>query len=352
MSRTGVVDLRSDTVTRPTRAMREAMLAAAVGDDVFGEDPTVRALEERTAALLGKEAAVYCASGSMCNQIAIQLHARSGDEVILHELAHPLHHEGAGAAAFAGAQLRPVPGPDGLFTAAQVHAAVRPRTNWNPRSALVMIENTSNMGGGTVWPLDQLEGVAAAARAHGLAVHLDGARLWNACAASGVAADRYAAPADTVSVCFSKGLGAPVGSALVGSAALVAEARRLRHRMGGGWRQAGLLAAGALHALEHHRERLAEDHANAAALVEGLRGLPGLVLPERVDTNIVFVGLAEGAAVPDGPTLQARLAERGVRVIALEPRRIRAVTHLDVDRAGIDRALAAFGAVLGGRSIV
>lgn len=345
------VDLRSDTVTRPTAAMRAAMANAPVGDDVFGEDPTVRALEERTALLLGKPAALFCASGSMCNQIAVQLHARAGDEVILHELAHPAHHEGAGAAAWAGAQLRSLPGPDGRFTAAQVHAAVRTPTNWHPRSRLLMVENTHNLAGGTVWPLEELVAVTDAARDHGLAVHLDGARLWNACAASGLAPDRYAAHADTVSVCFSKGLGAPIGSCLAGDDATIREARRIRHRLGGGWRQAGVLAAAARHALEYHRERLVEDHANARALADGLRGLPGLRLPERVETNIVFIGISGGDALPpdrnDAPQLQRRLAEHGALLIALEPRRLRAVTHLDVDRAGVERAIAAFRAVLG-----
>lgn len=339
-----VVDLRSDTVTKPTAAMREAIARAAVGDDLFGEDPTVRALEARVATLLGKQAALFCASGSMCNQLAIQLHTQPGDEILLHELAHPVHHEAAGAAALAGAQFRFLRGAGGLFEAADVHAAVRAETPYHPRSRLLMIENTMNMGGGTVWPLAQLAAAAAAGRERGLSVHLDGARLWNACAASGIAPERYAAHADTVSVCFSKGLGAPVGSVLGGTAAHIHAARRLRQRLGGGWRQAGILAAAALHALDHHRERLAEDHANARALAEGLRGVPGVVAPDRVDTNIVFLSLEEGA--PDGPTLQARLADRGVLLFALEPRRLRAVTHLDVDRAGIERAVTVFRGIL------
>jgi threonine aldolase len=328
------VDLRSDTVTRPTAGMRAAMAAADVGDDVYGEDPTAARLEARVAELLGKEAALFVPSGTMANQIALLLHCRPGDEVIVGAGTHCMEYESGGAAAWAGVQFAVV-GEDGTFDAETVRAAIRPAADWLPRSALVVLENTHNRGGGRVFPQAAAEAIGAAARAAGLRVHLDGARLWNASAATGVDVATLAAPADTVSVCFSKGLGAPVGSALAGPLDLVREARRLRKRMGGGMRQVGVLCAAALHALDHHRARLGEDHRNARLLAERLASVPGCVVdPAAVETNIVLVDTRRPAV-----EVAARAAREGVLLSVFGPHRLRAVTHLDVDRAGILRAV-------------
>jgi threonine aldolase len=338
-----VVELRSDTFTRPTAAMRTAMAGAEVGDDVWGEDPTVRALEERTAALLGKPAALFVPSGTMANQIALLLHCRPGDEVIVGRGAHTRLYESGAGAAWAGVQFAEIGADDGTFDGAAVDAAVLPVDRNLPRSRLVAVENTHNRGGGRIWPRAQVDGVVARARIHRLALHLDGARIWNAAVASGVAERDLAAPFDTVSACFSKGLGAPVGSALAGAADAIEAARRFRKMLGGGMRQAGILAAGALYALDHHRARLAEDHANALRLAEGLATTDGIdVDPARVDTNIVIFGV-RGL---DAPTLSTRVAAAGVRIAPISATRLRAVTHLDVDANGIDRALAAIRAAL------
>jgi len=339
------IDLRSDTVTQPTPAMRAAMAEAVVGDDVLGDDPTVIALEKRTAELLGKEAAVYMPSGSMTNQVAIRAHTEPGDEVLADADAHCYFYEGGAPAALSGVMMRLLPGVRGVFTAADVRAALRPSNVHFPRTKLVCVENTHNRGGGSVWPLEQVADVAAAAREADLAMHLDGARLWNACAATGMAEADYAAHFDSVSVCFSKGLGAPVGSALAGDAAFIDRARRFRKMFGGGRRQAGIIAAGALYALDHHRQRLAEDHANARALADGLAGLAGVELdPATVETNIVVFRIAPTPAAD----LAAQLADAGVRVLATGPDTIRAVTNLEVSSEDIAAALAAFGRVLDG----
>lgn len=341
------VDLYSDTKTRPTAAMRKAMAAAEVGDEQAFEDPTVNALVERVAALLGKEAAVFLPSGTMANEIAYRLHVRPGDEIVLDVTAHAIDAEAGGPAALAGAMLHPVPGTHGVFTAAQLAAAIRPPGRHFPRTRCVSIENTSNFGGGTVWPLAVLDEVCALAGRHGLATHLDGARLMNAVVASGVAAARICRDLDSCWLDFSKGLGAPIGACLAGSRAFVEEAWRLKQQMGGAMRQAGIVAAGALYALDHHVERLAEDHANARRLAVGLAELPGIVIdPALVETNIVFFEL-------DRPGLSAEafdagLRRQGVRMGAVGPRQVRAVTHLDVDRAAIDRALQAAARVLRG----
>jgi threonine aldolase len=320
-----VIDLRSDTVTRPTAAMREAMARAEVGDDVFGEDPSVRALEEEVARVVGKEAALFVPSGTMANQIAIALQTRPGDEVIVGEGAHPVHFEGGAGAALSGVQFS-VAGRGGRFTAEEMEAAVQPRTDWSPRTSLVAIENTHNRSGGRVWRHDAAQAVAARARELGLGTHVDGARVWNASAASGVDVARLCAPFDTASVCFSKGLGAPVGSALCGTQAALREARRIRKRWGGGMRQAGVLAAAALYALAHHRARLVDDHANARALALRLSDVDGFeVDPSSVETNIVVFGVrAQAEAV----AREARAL--GVLVGVHGPRSLRAVTHLDV----------------------
>jgi len=340
-----MIDLRSDTITRPTAAMRRAMAEAPVGDDVFGDDPTVLALERRVAEVLGKEAAVYMPSGTMTNQVALRTHTEPGDEIILEATAHSYFYESGGPAALSGLMCRLIEGERGLFTAAQVRAVLRPRNEHFPRTKLVCVENTHNRGGGTIWPLERIVEVEAAAREAGLAMHLDGARLWNASAATGIAEREYARHFDSVSVCFSKGLGAPVGSALAGTASFIARARRFRKMFGGGMRQAGIVAAGALYALEHHRARLAEDHANARLLAGEIARLPGIGIdPAAVETNIVvFYSIAMPA-----PVLADRLKEAGVWLLPRDHESCRAVTHLDVSRPQIEEAVAIFGRVVQG----
>ena len=283
-----VIDLRSDTVTKPTPAMREAMARAEVGDDVFGDDPTVKELEAETAALLGKEAALYTPSGTMANQLAIRGHTEPGDEILVEANAHLYYYESGAPAALSGVMCRCLNGQRGIFTGTDIETALRPADQHFPRTRLVCIENTHNRGGGKIWPIREVQEVAASARRHGLFLHLDGARLWNASVATGIPEREYAAHFDTVSVCFSKGLGAPVGSALAGPKDLMERLRRFRKMFGGGMRQAGIIAAGALFALRHHRARLAEDHANARILASGLASIPGLELdPAETETNMV-----------------------------------------------------------------
>jgi threonine aldolase len=332
------IDLRSDTITQPTPAMRDAMAAADVGDDVFGEDPTVRELEAETAALLGKEAALFTVSGTMANQLAIRSHTEPGDEILVEANAHLYYYEGGAPAALSGVMCRCLQGDRGVFSGAEVESALRPADSHFPRTRLVCLENTHNRGGGKIWPLHRIEEVAGAARRHGLQLHLDGARLWNAAAATGIAESQWAAPFDTVSVCFSKGLGAPVGSALVGSKELLARARRFRKMFGGGMRQAGIIAAGALFALRNHRARLAEDHANAKALAEGIGRCQGFeVAPCEVETNMVRFRLP---GVPAAEVVE-RLRVRGVLVLATDRLTIRAVTSLMVSTEDIHLAVNA-----------
>ena len=338
-----VVDLRSDTVTRPSAGMRRAMAEAEVGDDVYGEDPTVNRLQERAAALLGKEAALFVPSGSMANQIALKLHCQPGDEVIIGEGSHNYFYEAGAAGALAGVQFAHVgAGAGGLFTGADVAAAFKPESNHSlAPTRLVCVENTHNRGGGTVWPLEQLAEVALAARERQLRLHLDGARLLHAAVVLGKSAAELAAPFDTASLCFSKGLGAPVGSVIAGSRADMYRAHRIRKLLGGGMRQAGILAAGALYALEHNVSRLAEDHAHVLLLAERLRSLPGLKIDLPVPaTNIMMVDL--GPTLPAGEAFARLLAARGVLCLALGPRRLRLVTHLDVSRADCERAAGVF----------
>jgi threonine aldolase len=337
------VNLFSDTQTRPTTAMRRAMAEAEVGDEQRFEDPTVNALQERVADLLGKDAAVFLPSGTMCNAIGFRLHVRpGGDEVILDRTSHPVQYEAGGPAALAGAMLNPLEGDGGIFTAAQVEGAVRPAGDrYGPRSRLVSVEQTTNVGGGRVWPLDTIRAVLAVASRHGLRSHLDGARLLNAVVASGVSAADYARGFDTAWIDFTKGLGAPVGAVLAASQDLIDEAWRYKQMMGGAMRQAGVLAAAALHALDHHVERLAEDHAHARLLASGLAEIEGVRIDaERVETNIVVF------EVDSAYEVCGRLWELGVQVAPLGPTRLRAVTHLDVDRAGVEQALAVFRQVL------
>ncbi|MGI9433989.1 MAG: threonine aldolase family protein [Geminicoccaceae bacterium] len=333
-----MIDLFSDTRTQPTRTMRQAMAEAEVGDEQAGLDPTVNELCERVANLLGTESAVYLPSGTMCNEIAYRVHCRPGDEIILDRTAHGIIAEAGGPAALALAMLYPLDGERGQFTAEQVAGAVRSGSRYEPRSRLVSIEQTSNWGGGSVWPLETIQGISDLARDRGLAMHMDGARLMNAVAASGVQAVDYAAPFDSLWLDFSKGLGAPLGAVLAGSADFIHEAWRLKQQMGGSMRQAGIVAAGCIHALDHHIDRLEDDHANAKHLAEGLAELPGIDLdPSLIETNIVFFDLSPSG--PSAPALSARLAEEGVRIGAMGERRMRAVTHLDIDAAAIEKTL-------------
>jgi threonine aldolase len=337
------VNLYSDTQTRPTEGMRAAIAAAEVGDEQRGLDPTTRQLQDRVAELLGHEAALFLPSGTMCNEIAIRLHVRpGGDEVIVDRTSHPANYEAGGPAQLAGAMIRILDGDGGVFTPAQLEAAVRaPGDRYAPRSRLVSVEQTTNIGGGHIWPLETIGGVLEVARGHELRAHLDGARLMNAVVASGVSARDHAGPFDTAWIDFTKGLGAPVGAVLAGSGDLIGEAWRWKQMLGGAFRQSGIVAAGCLYSLDHHVERLADDHENARALAEGLSELRGVRLdPAAVETNIVIF------EVDDAPGVVRRLADR-VELQAVDPRHVRAVTHLEVARADVDRALAAFAEVLG-----
>jgi threonine aldolase len=340
------VDLASDTVTRPTPEMRRFMSEAEVGDEQKLEDPTVNLLQEMVADLLGKEAAVFLPSGTMCNEIALRVHCRPGDEMLAHRTAHPIHFETGGPAALAGVNVRPLDGPRGQFDATALEAGIRPDSRYAPRSRLVWVEQTSNLGGGSIWPLERVRAVTDVARRHQLATHLDGARLLNAVVATGVAAREWAAPFDSAWIDFTKGLGAPVGAALAGSRQFIAEAWRLKQQMGGAMRQAGIIAAGGVFALQHHVKRLTEDHASARRLAEGLASFPGVALdPATVETNIVIFELTGRL---DAAAVVTQLVARGVRMGALGPRTIRAVTHLDVTAEQIERALDAARTVLAG----
>jgi len=335
------IDLRSDTVTRPSAAMRRAMAEAEVGDDVLDHDPTTQRLEERIAELLGKGAALFFPSGTQANQTGIRLLTEPGTELLLEATAHLLTYEIAGVAANSLVQVRPVPTPDGLLTAELLRPAFRPRSPHYPRASAIAIENTHNAAGGKVMPVAVAEGVGALAREVGLPLHLDGARLWNAAAALGVPPARLAAPATTVMVSLSKGLGCPVGSCLAFPKEARDEVWEIRKRFGGGMRQSGILTAAGLYALDHNLGRLAEDHANAKRLAEALAGHPA-VKPLPPDTNIVMLDLTRHPADDVIP----RLTERGVLVTAFGPKRLRAITHLDVSRADIERAIEVIGEVL------
>ena len=343
-----MIDLRSDTVTKPTEAMRAAMAAAEVGDDVYGDDPTVKSLEARTAALLGKEDAVFVPTGSMSNQIAIRTHTEPGDLVLIDQAAHIIRAEGGAAAALSGVTMKPLAGAGGIFSADDVDASLGRRHPFNPstlspRASLLCVESTHNGGGGAVWPLAEVRAVCHAARSQGLATHLDGARLWHATAASGVSERDYAASFDTVNVCFSKALGAPVGSALAGPKELITRARRFKQQFGGGFRQAGIIAAGALHALEHHREDLAQDIEYARLLAEGLAGMDGMSVDlASVQSNIVRFEIT----VIDAGLFATRCHERGVHMLPNGERGLRAVTHRDVGRDDVVTSLEVMASVL------
>ncbi len=338
------VDLRSDTVTRPTAAMRRAIAEAEVGDDVLGDDPTVQALERRVAQLAGKEAAVYVPSGTMGNQLAIATLTKPGDEVLLEGDSHIFLYEQGGLAANSGCLAHIVHGERGVVAPAALLAALRGEDEHNAHLTLACVENTHNRAGGTIVPLATLREIAGVARERGVRVHLDGARLWNASVATGIPIAEWAATADTVMMCFSKGLGAPVGSILVGSRDGIRRARRLRKRWGGTMRQVGILAAACLHALDHHVARLSEDHARAKRLAAGFRAAAGVRVPEP-ETNIVFVDLEDPAL--ELPAVHRELEARGVRLWPFGPRRLRAIAHLDVDDAGVERAIAALVEVAG-----
>ncbi len=331
------IDLRSDTLTRPTPGMRAAMAAAEVGDDVFDEDPTVNRLQEQLAALLGKEAALYVPSGTMSNQICVKAHTQPGDELLCESMCHIYNFEQGGPAVLSGVTCRVIDGDYGILDVSQLEDKVRPVNDHLVRTRLVCLENTHNRGGGKVYPLEKIQAISSWARANGLAMHLDGARLWNAIVATGIPGSEWAANFDSASVCFSKGLGAPIGSALVGSREFVTKAKRIRKLFGGGMRQAGVAAAAALYALEHHVERLAEDHRNAQVLAGAIADTPGLRLnPPEVETNLVWfvvdpdLGTAKDVA--------AALKQRGVRVHPAGPQVLRACAHLDVSAAQIERA--------------
>jgi threonine aldolase len=347
MASNRLIDLSSDTSTRPSLGMRKAMSEAPVGDEQKAEDPTTNVLQERVAALLGKQAAVFLPSGTMCNQIALLVHCRAGDEVIAADMAHIFTSESGGAAALAGAQTWPLATKRGIFSGAEVAMAVRePGGRHGPRSRLVAVEQTVNRGGGCVWPLEAIEDVGRTAHRHGLAVHMDGARLLNAAVASGVAAHRMTAPCDSVWLDLSKGLGCPVGGVLAGSQAFIDEAWQWKYRLGGALRQSGMLAAAGIYALDHNVGRLAEDHGNARGLGEMLANIGGIrIMNPEVETNIVFIDPS-----PGGHTSQevvARLLERGVRMGTSFGGMIRAVTHLDVTAGDVEIAAQAFAQVLG-----
>lgn len=344
---TAPIDLRSDTVTRPTDAMRAAMAAAPVGDDQYGEDPSTNRLQARVAELLGQEAALWLPSGTMSNQVALLVLTRRGDEVIASRESHAGWHEVGGAAANAGVQIVEI-GRGGTFSVEELEAAIKPAgLPVFPPTTLMEIENTHNRAGGVVVPQPLVRQLCAAARARGLHCFLDGARLWNAHVASGVPLHEMAAPFDLVSVAFSKGLGAPGGSVLAGPKALIAAADRHRRRLGGAMRQNGIFSAAALHGLDHHLGRLAEDHANARRLAERLvAGAPVQLDLATVQTNIVVFHLPAG--LPDAPSVVAKAREQGVLVNAFGPRTVRAVTHLDVSAAQCERAAEVLVQVLGG----
>lgn len=341
-----IVDLRSDTLTKPTPEMRRAMAEAEVGDDVFGEDPTVARLEAMAAERLGKEAGLFVVSGTMGNQVSLMAHTQRGDEIILDENSHIFNYEVASPAVLSAVQARTLLGRYGILEPDDVRKAIRPPNIHHPKDTLICLESTHNRGGGSIYPLETLKAIRRVATEHGLAVHLDGARLFNAAVAAGIPARDMAAQADSVTFCLSKGLSAPVGSVITGSGAFIDRARRARKMLGGGMRQAGIIAAAGIVALETMVDRLQEDHANARILAEGLETLPGIEIDlSTVQTNIVIFTVNRKDL--DAPGLALKLGEQGIRCFAVSPERIRMVTHKDVDRAGILRALEVLKSILG-----
>jgi threonine aldolase len=342
---TSYIDLRSDTVTRPTPGMRAAMTAAEVGDDVFSEDPTVNRLQERVAELLGKEAALYVPSGTMSNQVCIKTHTQPGDEMLCESYCHVYNNEAGGPAALSGVTCQLIEGDYGILDVTQLEGKIRPFNDHQVRTRLVSLENTHNRGGGRIFPLEKIQAISDWAHKNNLLMHLDGARLWNAMVATHVGAAEWAKPFDSVSVCFSKGLGAPIGSALAGPAEFVKKARRVRKLFGGGMRQAGVAAAAALYALEHHVDRLAEDHRNARLIAQAIADTPGLRLdPPEVETNLIWF-----QADPDFATakqIAATLKDHGILVFAVGPHLLRACTHLDVSDSQAEQVAETFRKVL------
>lgn len=337
-----VIDLRSDTVTRPTPGMRAAMQAAEVGDDVFHDDPTVIRLEERVADLFGKEAALFVPSGTMSNQICVKAHTQSGDELLCDVNCHIYNYEAGGPAILSGVTCHTLEGDYGILDVTQLEDRIRPDDDHQVRTRLVCLENTHNRGGGRIYPVEKIQAIHAWARQQGLILHLDGARLWNAIVATGIPARRWGELFDSVSVCFSKGLGAPVGSALLGPREFVRRARRIRKLFGGGMRQAGVLAAAALYALDHHVERLAEDHRNAQVIAKAIAETPGMhLVPPEVETNLIWFRVER--EVGTAKEVAAALKERGVLIHAAGPQTLRACTHLDISAAQADRVATIIG---------
>ncbi|MBW2028731.1 MAG: aminotransferase class I/II-fold pyridoxal phosphate-dependent enzyme [Deltaproteobacteria bacterium] len=330
------IDLCSDTITRPTPEMRKFISSAEVGDEQKKEDPTVNRLVEMVCELLDKEDALFLPSGTMCNQVAIRVHCSHGDEIVMDKTAHTRHYETGGPAALTGASTYTLEGERGIFSADQFEAAIRPDNNHFPRTRMVLIEQTSNMGGGSIWPLETIRGISQTAVKHGIARHMDGARLLNAVIATGIPAREYAAHFDSIWIDFSKGLGAPVGAAIAGSKEFIKEAWRWKHQFGGAMRQAGIIAAGAVYALEHHVERLSEDHENARILAKGLADIDGIRV-EPVETNLLFFDVS-GLGIT-GVEFNRMLMAEGVRVSPTPGTRVRAVTHLDVTRSQVEEAL-------------
>ena len=339
------IDLRSDTVTQPCNGMRQAIAEAKVGDDVFGEDPTVLQLQERVASLFGKEAALFVPSGTMGNEICIKCHTAPGDEVICEANSHFLNYESGAAPLLAGVQMRPVSGERGVLTSDQIAASIRPSQYYFPRTSLISLENTHNHAGGTLLPITNLKAIYQLGQDSGLPIHLDGARIWNAAIASGIQVAEYAKYCDSISVCFSKGLGAPIGSAIIASTAFITKAHRMRKVFGGGMRQAGILAAGALYGLEHNFKRMKFDHKNARALANGLATIGGVSIDlDSVQTNIVMFDITDCRV--DLPAALEQLQSKGVKVVPFGPTVLRAVTHLDISEKDIENALEIFASVL------
>ena len=340
-----LIDLRSDTVTQPTPAMRKVMAEAEVGDDVFGEDPTVNVLQEKVAHLLGKEASLFVPSGTMANQLSIKSHTQSGDEVIIELSSHPYNFEGGAGAALSGIQFQCLKGVRGILDASQIEEAIRPDDHHFPVTRLVCLENTHNRGGGSIYPLEKISEIYRLAKSKGLLLHLDGARLWNASMATGIKPEEYAQWADSVSVCLSKGLGAPIGSLVAGSKSFIDRVHRFRKMFGGGMRQAGIIAAAGIYALDHHIERLKDDHQNARRLAVGLKEFKGVSIdPKHVETNIVIFDVSNTGMT--GAQVSEAMKKEGVLIHAFSRTQIRLVTHLDITSEDIETALKAFEKIL------
>ena len=332
------IDLRSDTITQPSRAMREYMINAEVGDDVYGEDPTVNALQDKICELTGKQAALFVTSGTQANQVSLSTHTEPGNEIICEYRSHIFNYESGAAALLSGIQLHPLVSEYGILDLEQVENAIRPKEDHFPRTGVITVENTHNRWGGTIYPIEELKKLRLLADEYGLLMHLDGARLWNASVATGIALKEYASLFDSVSLCFSKGLGAPVGSVIAGSEDFIRRAHYYRKVFGGGMRQAGILAAAAIYAIDHNFERLAEDHRRAHILAEAINELPPFVVNLRtVETNIVIMDTS--IAGLSAPYVVEKLAEKGLRISAISPTRLRAVTHLHFDDNDLDQAI-------------